>query len=892
MQTAFEIPRGQKRPERLLFLAYFEPRSVPTIESNIAFYQQHSEYQVLVLNLAEHRADSGALKIPPHIVLSEFDAVIIHNTVGYSAHNLVSLDAVLDEKLKDFTGAKIILKQDEHHLFNAFATYAAEVGFDRIFTVMPESEWPKTYGKLLPGVTLCPMLTGYVMPWQRQAPDLSAPRTVDIGYRGSIMPLSFGRLCYDKRRIGDEVLGRLAGEGLSLDISSAWEDRIGGEDWHTFLSSCKAVLGVESGAGVFDFDGTLDETCHRIEADLGADDGTHEYALAYLAALGDLDGAVRYYALSPRHFEAIAAGAIQILLPGHFSGRMQAGRHYFELAPDYSNLGEAVSLLTDDAARTELAQCAFEEVVLDPANWIETFVSELDGALTACLAEKPRPARAGKLEYQATSPEAAHNIVILQAHQFGLDPRRDSWYAAGAPDGMIFHNVGVAPETPTAEITNASGKLAVEAPRLRWRNGCLDVLARQLAGDPDASAVIRELYFLEYARKQSDTALFDLFGFPQGKQIETFRWFIDYLLDNALTLSNAISNAQGIHGIVAINLPSLLPAILMGRLHNVPVIYEALEYWPEADPRQCNAMYHFWKNLESRIARMADLHGTVSPQLAERMTREFDARFDSVPNVVPLADARVPDRETAIAPGDGKVRFLYQGNFAKHRGLEELISCWGDADPRAHLYLRGPGNEYHETLRTLAKEQNCLDRNVHFIDAVPMTDLIAAARADADVGIIPYPPVGANYAACSPNKMGQYFAAGIPILANRTAFVARTVTGANAGQVVDFSRRSQLLAAICELCDAATRAQYAQNAGAHFEAEFHWESQAAGFYSRILQALEQRTLTPATSFALSMLRSLPEIEPEPVERRRRSLCERLSRSIEKRWRWLTRRVTG
>ena len=93
-----------------------------------------------------------------------------------------------------------------------------------LLTCVPEPEQPKVYPREQVGdLAFVRVLTGYVTEAMR---DLAAPwrpsRPIDIGYRGSIQPLSFGRLGFEKRKIGIDVSRALGDRAdLRLDITSA-----------------------------------------------------------------------------------------------------------------------------------------------------------------------------------------------------------------------------------------------------------------------------------------------------------------------------------------------------------------------------------------------------------------------------------------------------------------------------------------------------------------------------------------------------------------------------------------------------------------------------------------------------------------------------------------------
>src|SRR5437764_380792 len=65
----------------------------------------------------------------------------------------------------------------------------------------------------------------------------------------------------------DGIVIRMAADaphyGLVTDISFREEDRLYGNAWTAFVSRCKAMLGVESGASVFDFTGEIQRKVER-----------------------------------------------------------------------------------------------------------------------------------------------------------------------------------------------------------------------------------------------------------------------------------------------------------------------------------------------------------------------------------------------------------------------------------------------------------------------------------------------------------------------------------------------------------------------------------------------------------------------------------------------------
>lgn len=817
----------KRRPEKILLLCCFERIGVPSIVEIVEFIQRLSAYPVTVLNLYEHRTADAFLTLPENYDWSAFDVIIIHNTVAYNVDTLRALDTRQRVKLKDYEGVKIILKQDDHFRFREAFEFIQENKIDVIFTLTPPSELPKVY-PIPEGseIRIRHMLAAYVTPAMREI-HFTENRPIDIGYRGSIMPLSFGRLCYEKRRIGDEVQRRLAPRGdVRMNISSRWEDRIGGDEWAKFLRTCTATLGVESGSGIFDLDGSLAERCKRIEEELGPFSLDHDYAEAYLSRLSDLEDNVRYFMISPRHFEAISNGSVQILFPGEYTGRMKAGVHYLELKRDYSNLDMIVDAIKSPSQVKAMASRAFEEVILDRRNWIEAFVEQIDQEVEAALIRKGRTV---KTIFQS-APTTAKHILLIQAHEHGCDSRRDDWIPNNAGQDLRIHQLVIDRKALEPSLSSSDFGSILSVPLAPWDEGFLSKYGPHFGfNDP----VFMALSYLSGLNKLTKTQFAaSVGGGASSARIDSLRWYIGYILTTTRTLCEAANRVRGFSAIIAINLPTLFAAHLLKKLHGAAVIYEALEYWPEADPDSEQFEIDFWSDLERLLVADLDQRGTVTPGLANLMMEKYGQPFDFVPNCCGRNEGMPAKRPDEI---DGRhVRFLFHGNFAPYRGLEALIEAFGDVSDNAFLYLRGPESHFKLQMIDKARNLGLLDRKVFFLAPVDADNLVQSSRRDADVGVIPYPPKGENYRNCSPNKMGQYFAAALPILANRTNYVAEIVENAQSGKVIEFTDLKRLRLAINEMADdVSLLTRFSSNAERFFTEKFNWQVQSRAFYAKV-----------------------------------------------------------
>jgi glycosyltransferase involved in cell wall biosynthesis len=834
------------RPDRLLLICYYDPKGISTVRETVAFMQSLSRFEVTVLNMFEHRHHEGYLAISPSVDLDSFAGIVIHNTVAYVPEALWSLDLATSRKLKDYTGVKVIMKQDENHALHKVVDYIGKTGFDLILTALPDEAVDLVYPPSIVGTPrFYRMLTGYVTPTVRALNPFSQDRPIDIGYRGSLQSLSFGRLAYEKRKIGDDIVRLLGNSGLTLDISSRWEDRFGGDAWYSFLASSKATLGAESGASLFDLAGDLDQRIASIEAEIGPERLDADYAEAYLARLADLEDNVHYHQISPRHFEAIACGTVQLLYPGTYSGILTVGRHYFSLERDYANLQDAVDLITDDARRQAMAKAAYEDIILNRDYWIETFVETFDMMIEDVGHKK------GVLEQPVFKLEKpAVNILLLAAQEPQHDPRH-RWTEAMALPGVTVHQLGIVAgsDKPTLK-TGSQGGIDWSMPRRFWKNGSALAWYPHLGGSVTGAAALQELAFLELATALEGKEFRTLFSAPTSSpRIGAWWWHLRNILNVTATLIDTATRMRGIDGIIASDIYTLPAALILKGLFNIPVLYDAHEYAPELDLAAPEFEKQFWGDIEKRLVRHADFRQTVSPMLAKIMSNEYGVVFDTVVNCEPAAKAMEPREPT----GADDCVFLFLGLFAAGRGINLLIEAWPKTNARAILHLQGPDNEYRQQMIRLAASKNLLGTRIFFPQAVSEEAMIATAHA-ADVGLVPYEPIGLNHEHCCPNKMSQYMAAGLAILANRTSFVAQTIKAANGGIVVNFNQADRLVAAIDELAaNPGLRHDFARSGNAYFRSTFNWDVQSRTLKAHIDEIAQDRELRPLTVFAYPRL---------------------------------------
>ena len=350
----------------ILLLCNYKAGGAATVGDHIFGLQDRSRHNIVVL--------SSKRSLPRGLDLSRFDALIIHYSMVVRYHTYVGRK--MRNAIRSFRGFKAAFVQDDYRFVNHTVAALADMKIDALFGLAPEPVIDQIYPpEKLPGVVRETVLTGYVPAelCKRSVPAYEA-RPIDVGYRARKLPAWLGALSQEKWLIADRFGKDAAAYGLKCDISTREHDRIYGEAWISFVSSCKAMLGTESGASVIDFTGEIQK---NVEAHLLREPDASFEALRDLN-FRDIDGKVVLNVISPRCFEAAALRTLMILYEGSYSGRLQPWRHYVPLKKDHSNMDEVVAVLRDPAKATAIIERAYAEVALNPDNSFEAMVRQFD----------------------------------------------------------------------------------------------------------------------------------------------------------------------------------------------------------------------------------------------------------------------------------------------------------------------------------------------------------------------------------------------------------------------------------------------------------------------------------------------------------------------------------
>jgi alpha-maltose-1-phosphate synthase len=248
------------------------------------------------------------------------------------------------------------------------------------------------------------------------------------------------------------------------------------------------------------------------------------------------------------------------------------------------------------------------------------------------------------------------------------------------------------------------------------------------------------------------------------------------------------------------------------------------------------------------VLRYADAVLTVCQSIADELSREFSSgvrRIEVVKNIPPVSTMRphYPSLRTLLAIPEHRFILLWQGGVGPSRMIEPIIEALRHA-PNTVFVIRGPGtDQYGEGYRKIARRVGVLDR-LFLLPPVPSADVVRAAHG-ADAGIWSLPNLSKNFYYALPNKIFEYLAAGLPVLAANYPEARALVEGTGVGLCFDPYDPADIAARMNQLGrDAALRGRFRRAIPAALEgidAEHEWQKLAA-LYDRLWRA----DVTPAT----------------------------------------------
>jgi glycosyltransferase involved in cell wall biosynthesis len=259
---------------------------------------------------------------------------------------------------------------------------------------------------------------------------------------------------------------------------------------------------------------------------------------------------------------------------------------------------------------------------------------------------------------------------------------------------------------------------------------------------------------------------------------------------------------------------TMWPALAARALTGARVVYDSHELWPDRNGRR---EWRPWLiAAERRFVRYADAVTTASPGYAEVLAKRYRIAPPVLVRNIPRTTSRSSSGERQLS---GPPTLAYAGGLMPGRGLEPAIRVLA-LIPELRLQLIGSGAaDYIASLRFAAAHMGVAER-LEFVPAVAPDALIDALRGAA-AGLCLIEPICLSYELALPNKLFEYAAAGVPVLASDLPVIRATVREWEIGEIADSGDDHAIAAALRRLLADERRNAVRENLG-RFIADNSW----------------------------------------------------------------------
>ena len=220
--------------------------------------------------------------------------------------------------------------------------------------------------------------------------------------------------------------------------------------------------------------------------------------------------------------------------------------------------------------------------------------------------------------------------------------------------------------------------------------------------------------------------------------------------------------------LVANDLDTLLPNYLISKIKGLPLVYDSHEYYTEVPELQGNpTKKKIWLGVEQFIFPKLKKVFTVNASIAQIYEEKYKVKLNVLRNVPRKShlqlDSKATLRKQLNLPPDKKIIIMQGSGINISRGGEEAVEAMQFVE-NTLLYIIGAGDAI-SLLKQMVIDLKLQDA-VIFIAKLPYRELLNYT-ACADAGLTLDKDNNLNYRYSLPNKLFDYFACGLPVIASK-----------------------------------------------------------------------------------------------------------------------------
>lgn len=248
------------------------------------------------------------------------------------------------------------------------------------------------------------------------------------------------------------------------------------------------------------------------------------------------------------------------------------------------------------------------------------------------------------------------------------------------------------------------------------------------------------------------------------------------------------------------DLDTLLPNFLISRFRKIKLVYDSHEYFTEVPELTARPFIQkIWKTLEGfMLPRLKNIY-TVNNSIALIYKDLYKINVKVVRNVPvlqkPLSQSKTELRKELELPLDKKIFVLQGSGINIQRGAEEAVQAITTVGNGILLIIGG--GDVIPRLISMVQQLN-LEHKVIFKNKMPSSELRKYTSA-SDAGLSLDKDTNLNYRYSLPNKLFDYFHAGIPVIASNLPEVASVINQYNAGIIIQSHQPEEIARCMNEM---------------------------------------------------------------------------------------------
>ncbi len=288
--------------------------------------------------------------------------------------------------------------------------------------------------------------------------------------------------------------------------------------------------------------------------------------------------------------------------------------------------------------------------------------------------------------------------------------------------------------------------------------------------------------------------------------------------------------------IIIRDLPLLPLGIIVAKIFRIKIIYDMAECYPNMYKSMLKLEENKLKNFIFKNQFIATAVEYVSVHAVDNIIVMIEESRDRLINKGVASDKiliiKNTPRLSAVVPSKRKyenkpvLKLLYVGFVTGLRGIDLTIKALAkyysskkDIDPLIEFNIIGIGTAIN-SLKQLIHHYN-LDECIH-LHGWCSHDVVKEFFNKSDVGILTYPQC-AHWNSTIPNKLFDYMAMGLPVIASEVRPIKRIVDETGCGICIDPDDYDAFIAALYKMTNPEYRAQVGQRGISAVSDKYNWE---------------------------------------------------------------------